>query len=281
MSDRKEDLSIYKKALEVLTMPVLLVGADEHILFMNKAYGEFLGIEPEKIIGKHIYEVIENSRVPLVLKTQKAEYAHRHKYTQGKVKGKEITRVGSNKTIPIDVRIIAATNRNLEKLVQDGKFREDLYYRVNILNIKAPSLREHPEDIHDLAVDILSELYQENGVKKRVSKDVCSVFQQYGWPGNVRELNNILSKMYYMSDDDEITPEDIPPHIIRGTAMKKSKLKTEGLDQMVDAMEKRMVLQALKQTNYNLTKTARILKISRPRLYRIMKKIPEENLKKG
>ena len=90
MSDRKEDLSIYKKALEVLTMPVLLVGSDEHIIFMNKAYGEFLGVGPEKIIGKHICEVIENSRVPLVLKTQKAEYAHRHKYSQGKVKGKEI-----------------------------------------------------------------------------------------------------------------------------------------------------------------------------------------------
>ena len=90
MSDRKEDLSIYKKALEVLTMPVLLVGSDEHIIFMNKAYGEFLGVDPEKIIGKHICEVIENSRVPLVLKTHKAEYAHRHKYSQGKVKGKEI-----------------------------------------------------------------------------------------------------------------------------------------------------------------------------------------------
>ena len=79
MSD-KSDLIIYKQCLEVLPMPVLLVGADEHILFMNTAYGEFLGMEPEKAIGRHVYEVIENSRTPLVLKTQKAEYADRHKY---------------------------------------------------------------------------------------------------------------------------------------------------------------------------------------------------------
>lgn len=71
MSDRKEDLSIYKKVLETLPMPVLLVGADEHILFMNKTYGEFLGVDPQDVIGHHVYEVIPNSRTPLVLKTQK------------------------------------------------------------------------------------------------------------------------------------------------------------------------------------------------------------------
>lgn len=460
MSDRKEDLSIYKKALEVLTMPVLLVGSDEHIIFMNKAYGEFLGVDPEKIIGKHICEVIENSRVPLVLKTQKAEYAHRHKYSQRKVKGKEIivhripivengksigvfgllmftsiedlmalaeknqkiddeldfykikiqemqntkysldnikgsstaivtlkqeiikvaavketvlitgescvgkeliahsihncserhdqmfvrvncaaipenlfeseffgyvggsfsgasksgkmgkfelanhgtlfldeirelplfmqskllrvlqekeiTRVGSNKTVSVDVRIIAATNRNLEKMIQDGKFREDLYYRINILNIKAPPLRDHPEDIHDLAVEILGELYQENGVKKKVSKDVCSVFQQYSWPGNVRELNNILSKMYYMPNDDEITVLDIPRHIRYGDKIHNFPLPEEGMDKMVENLEKRMVIQSLKQTNGNITQTAGILRISRPRLYRIIKKISSQ-----
>ena len=83
-----------------------------------------------------------------------------------------------------------------------------------------------------------------------------------------------------MSDGDEITAEDLPPHILRGTAMKKAEIKAESLDEMIEAMEKRMVLQVLKQTDYNLTKTAEFLQISRPRLYRIMKKIPEENLKK-
>ena len=158
--------------------------------------------------------------------------------------------------------------------------REDLYYRINILNIKAPSLREHLEDIPELIPGMLEDLYKENGVKKTMAKEVYPILQKYSWPGNVRELNNILSKMYYMSNDDEITTEDIQLHIIRGTAMKKADLKAEGLDQMVEAMEKRMVLQTLKQTDYNLTKTAEVLQISRPRLYRIMKKIPEDNLKK-
>lgn len=85
---------------------------------------------------------------------------------------KELTRVGGNKMISVDVRIIAATNRDLKKMVKEGKFREDLYYRLNILNVKAPSLREHLEDIPELVPGILEELYQENGIKKTVDRSL-------------------------------------------------------------------------------------------------------------
>ena len=376
MGKEKEDLTIYKKVMEVLPMPIVLVGADEHILFLNKSYADFLGMKAEDAIGRHVYEVIENSRTPLVLKTQKAEYADRHKYISGKLKGKEIivhripvvengkslavfgllmftsiedlvalaeknqkindeldyyksklievqsskysldnilghgnaiktlkddivkvarvkqtvlitgesgvgkeliahsihncsdrfdrmfvrvncaaipenlfeseffgyvggsfsgasktgklgkfelanngtlfldeigelplfmqskllrvlqereiTRVGGDKNIPVDVRVVAATNRNLKKMVQDGEFREDLYYRLNILNVKAPSLREHMEDVPELIEHFLDELQRENGKRKTFSKEAFDVLCQYNWPGNVRELNNTI-----------------------------------------------------------------------------------------
>ncbi|MFR0987156.1 MAG: PAS domain-containing protein [Frisingicoccus sp.] len=94
MSDKKEDLNIYKKALEVVPMPVIMVAPDDHILFINKSYCDFLGITQKYAIGRHIYEVIENSRMPLIMKTQKVEYADRHKYINGKAKGKKSSYTG-------------------------------------------------------------------------------------------------------------------------------------------------------------------------------------------
>ena len=456
------DLNIYKKALEVVPMPVIMVAPDDHILFINQAYCDFLGITQEKAIGSHIYDIIENSRMPLIMKTQKVEYADRHKYTNGKAKGKdiivhripivengvtigsfailaftsiadltalaeknqnidaeldyyktkvlelqnskysldnisgsskvirdlkeeivkvatvkqtvlitgesgcgkeliahsihncsdrhermfvrvncaaipenlfeseffgyvggsfsgaskagkvgkfelanngtlfldeigemplfmqskllrtlqekEITRVGGNQTIPVDVRIIAATNRDLEKMIKEGKFREDLYYRINILNIKAPALREHPSDIPEIVESILEELYQENGVQKKVSKEVYNVFKQYSWPGNVREMNNILSKMYYMSNGKEIGVQEIPRHIRYGDHINSMSANEDSMDKTIEELEKQMVLQCLKKTQGNLSKTAALLKISRPRLYRILEKIPKDEL---
>ena len=191
---------------------------------------------------------------------------------------KEITRVGGNENIPVDVRIIAATNRDLEKMIKEGKFREDLYYRINILNIKAPALREHPSDIPEIVESILEELYQENGVQKTVSKEVYNVFKQYSWPGNVREMNNILSKMYYMSNGKEIGVQEIPRHIRYGDHINSMSANEDSMDKTIEELEKQMVLQCLKKTQGNLSKTAALLKISRPRLYRILEKIPKDEL---
>lgn len=451
-----EDMSIYKKCLENFPMPILIVGADERIIFMNESYGEFLGVTPKMAEGKHVLEIIKNSRTPLVLKTQKAEYADRHQYIDGKLKGrevivhripivengksiavfgllmftsmedlsalaeknekinselrfykehvlelqkskysldniignskvmhklkmdivkvaavkqtvlitgesgvgkeliahsihncsdrhermfvrvncaaipenlfeseffgyeagsfsgaskkgkvgrfeladggtlfldeigemplfmqskllrvlqeKEITRVGGNKTIPIDVRIIAATNRNLERMVQAGEFREDLYYRINIINIYAPALREHIEDLPALCTNILNNLYQENGVDKIIEKETIDVLSHYTWPGNVRELTNILSKMYFIAAGKRITVDDIPLSIRIPDIINK-KASTEKMDTVLAEMEERMVSEILEQTGHNISKTAEILGISRPRLYRIIERL--------
>lgn len=171
---------------------------------------------------------------------------------------------------------MVATNRNLEKMVQEGQFREDFYYRLNILNIKAPALREHLEDIPELVGNILNELFVENGIRKSIAKDAIEIFQQYNWPGNVRELNNIIAKLYYMSDGSEITSYNIPRHILYANNVLPASTSEEGMDHMVEELEKHLVIETLKKTNNNITKTANILKISRPRLYRIMEKIPPE-----
>lgn len=193
---------------------------------------------------------------------------------------REITRVGGSETIPVDVRIVAATNRNLLRMVQEGTFRQDLYYRLNILNIKAPSLREHMEDIPLLLEKTLNELQVENGMKKRLSADALDLLQKYSWPGNIRELNNIITKLYYMSDSDEITAFQIPRHIRYAERVTPTKMEFEGMDSMIEELEKYLVIDTLKRLDNNVTKTANTLKISRPRLYRIMEKISPEELEK-
>ena len=185
---------------------------------------------------------------------------------------KEITRVGGNKTIPVDVRIIAATNRNLERMVQAGEFREDLYYRINIINIYAPALREHIEDLPDLCTNILNNLYQENGMDKIIEKETIDVLSHYTWPGNVRELTNILSKMYFIAVGKRITVDDIPLSIRIPDIINK-KASAEKMDTVLAEMEERMVSEILEQTGHNISKTAEILGISRPRLYRIMERL--------
>ena len=454
----KNTTDIFRKCMEKLPMPIIIVGADEKVIFLNQSYGDFLGIRPEDAVGRHVYEIIENSRTPLLLKTQKAEYADRHTYVSGKLKGqeiivhripivengkslavfgllmftsiedlmalaeqnqkindelhfykknflelqnskysldnilgssrvieklkedivkvatvrqtvlitgesgvgkeliahsihncserhermfvrvncaaipdqlfeseffgymggsfsgasktgkvgmfelanggtlfldeigelplfmqskllrvlqeKEVTRVGGTKTIPVDVRIVAATNRNLEKMVQQGKFREDLYYRINIINIKAPSLREHLEDIDILSDKILDDLFQENGVKKTLSQDVREAFRKYSWPGNVRELTNILSKMYYMSATREMGILDLPVQLSSNADIPKC-CNNKGMNAMIEELEEKMVSQVMKENDNNVLRAAEILGISRARLYRILKRIEQ------
>ena len=187
---------------------------------------------------------------------------------------KEVTRVGGTKTIPVDVRIVAATNRNLEKMVQQGKFREDLYYRINIINIKAPSLREHLEDIDILSDKILDDLFQENGVKKTLSQDVREAFRKYSWPGNVRELTNILSKMYYMSATREMGILDLPVQLSSNADIPKC-CNNKGMNAMIEELEEKMVSQVMKENDNNVLRAAEILGISRARLYRILKRIEQ------
>jgi len=191
---------------------------------------------------------------------------------------KEITRVGGSTIIPLDVRVLVATNRDLDEMVQEGTFREDFYYRLNVLNIRVPPLRERPEDIEALLEYYMELLRQEHGIAKRFSAQVLRILKQYSWPGNIRELTNVLEKMYFMTDSDTIGMQDLPANILRSTVVTDN-YERLGLDHMVEAMERDAVFSVLESTGHNLSKTAEFLHISRPRLYRILDKAQKNKRK--
>jgi len=123
---------------------------------------------------------------------------------------REFIRVGGIKTISVDVRIIAASNKDLKELVKDGKFRQDLYYRLNVVPITIPSLRERPEDIPILVHHFLNVYNEKYGRSKQLTSEVVEIFMRYSWPGNVRELENVIERMVVISDDNQITKKDLP-----------------------------------------------------------------------
>jgi len=187
---------------------------------------------------------------------------------------KEFTRVGGDKEISVDVRIIAATNRSLEDMVKEGKFREDLYFRLNILNIDVPPLRERTEDLNQLVPHALEKLYKENGVLKVIDQQALEMLKKYSWKGNIRELNNVIEKMYFTADKTTIDISHIPPNIMSDVVSGQMDISSaEGLDTMVTELENRTVEMVMRQTGENISKTAEILNISRPRLYRILKRM--------
>jgi two-component system NtrC family response regulator len=183
----------------------------------------------------------------------------------------EIERLGDSKTIKVDVRVIAATNKNLERLVQGGEFREDLYYRLSVVPITIPPLRERKEEIPYL-VDFFITRYSKDR-KFVVDPEVISVLQQYDWPGNIRELENAIERAVVLSTDNRITPESLPAHF--QTPEKKetgSPLKFPQEDLSLEEVEKQVILEALERAGGNRSRAARLLKIPRHvLLYRLKK----------
>lgn len=130
---------------------------------------------------------------------------------------RKITPVGSNQEIPVDVRIISATNRNLEKMMQEGKLRSDLYYRLNVMPIVLPPLRERREDIEPLAgfmIEKFNRLHERD--IKRLSEEALGALQQYDWPGNIRELENVIEHAFIIEGSDTIHTDSLPPHMLEG-----------------------------------------------------------------
>ena len=186
----------------------------------------------------------------------------------------DFLRLGENTPRHADVRVIAATHRDLAKMVEDGTFREDLYFRLNIVPIKLPPLRERREDIPLLANYFLSDAakkYERPGV--RLEKDVYSCFHQYPWPGNVRELKNMIERLVVLASTDLITTDDLPEEIkrIRSAAGSLSfHLPEDGID--LEELEKEIIKQALEKNGWNQTRTAHYLNITRNTLiYRMQK----------
>ena len=190
---------------------------------------------------------------------------------------KEFTPVGGSHTKKTNARVIAATNVNLEAKVKKGKFREDLYYRLRVVTIEMPALRERSEDIMPLVQVLLGHINKE--LKRninRLSQDTMTAFMAYDWPGNVRELNNILTKAVALCPGDIITPDLIPEeisHLVQELPKSVSYATADdGSAQLlsIDEMEKQHVLRVLNETNWHKGKTCEILGVSRPRLRRMM-----------
>lgn len=183
---------------------------------------------------------------------------------------KEILRIGENIPRKVDVRVIAASNKDLDKAVQDGAFRDDLLYRLKVIEINIPPLRERKEDILPMARHITSRLGKRLGLNKLKLDAKCIDFlQSYPWPGNVRELENALERGAVFSDDGIVRPEHLPGRLIRH----KHILDTgnDSPDRSLADMERGHIIGVLKRTSWNRTRAARILGISPSTLWRKMK----------
>jgi DNA-binding NtrC family response regulator len=178
-------------------------------------------------------------------------------------------RVGGSETIEVDVRVIAATNRSLQHLVKDGKFREDLYYRLNVIKIDLPPLRERLEDIPLLAMHFTEKYARSGAGSKQIAPDAMEALLRYQWPGNVRELENAIERACVTSRDDTIRPENLPPDV---TTPERAKVPFQidlsrplpvQLAEMTAAFEERYLRKALQKTHGHIGRTARIGGLSR------------------
>jgi len=191
----------------------------------------------------------------------------------------EIKRVGGTENLKVDVRVIAATNQPLEPLVKNGKFREDLFDRLNVLTLLVPPLRERKEDIPLLANHFLQKFTEENHKNiSHISPEALEILIGYPWPGNVRELENTIERAVIFSIHPIILPEDLPPKFLEPesgkegeTPERKPPLYPEKLLPL-KAIEKSYVLRVLEETKGNKKKAAEILGIDRTTLYRILEK---------
>jgi two-component system nitrogen regulation response regulator NtrX len=183
-------------------------------------------------------------------------------------------RVGGTQTIEVDARIIAATNKNLEEEIKKGNFREDLYYRLNVIPIDVPSLRERKEDIPLLADNFLKEFSKEDiKIKKEIAKEAMSYLIKYNWPGNVRELRNIIERLVIMTPKRVITKDDLP-ELIKTKHDDGKDGDFYDIDSFKEArlfFEKEFLIRKLIENKYNISKTADAIGMERTNIYRKIK----------
>jgi len=185
---------------------------------------------------------------------------------------REIERVGSNKPIKIDTRIIAATNKNLEREIEAGRFREDLYYRINVMNIQLPPLRERKDDLPILVnhfIEKFNSKFERN--IKHFSSSAFDILMDYNWPGNIRELENVIEHCFVLCDSDIIQIEHLPKRLRDGEFNTIQGGGTNNFNHIKDA-ERNIIIKTLKKHNGNRTKTAEELNIHPTTLWRKMKK---------
>ena len=181
-----------------------------------------------------------------------------------------IQRVGSNHVIKVDVRVVAATNKNLEALVREGKFRDDLFYRLDVVRIEMPPLRDRREDLPLLINSFLHEFVRQNGKKiTGLTAEALEALQRYDWPGNVRELRAAVEHGVALCRGERIGVRDLPSRILGHAASAPGEVAPAGLN--LEAMEKHFIERALRQTDGNITDAAKLLGISRRTLHRKLK----------
>lgn len=192
------------------------------------------------------------------------------------LEAKEFERVGGNKKIELDARIIAATNENIEEQIRSGKFREDLYYRLNVISLDIPPLKDRLEDIPLLAESLLTYLTKEMRIEKKIlAKETIKILKTYDWPGNVRELRNVLERVLNISSSNIIYPEHLPERVINRVNYSIENHEIRPLNEIVYEAEKEAIKKALIVCNGNKSLAADRLGIHRTALY---KKISKHNL---
>jgi transcriptional regulator with PAS, ATPase and Fis domain len=193
---------------------------------------------------------------------------------------KQFERIGGTKTIRSDFRVVAATNRDLEQEVKEGRFREDLYYRLNVIPIDAPPLRKRNQDIPLLIDYFISKFTRTKNKKiKSVADDAMAVLLRYSWPGNVRELENMVERMVILASGDTICLEDVPERLLDGGSGDEpqaefDEIPAQGfvLSEVVADYEKRIIIKALNQTNWVKNRAAKLLNVNRTTLIEKMKR---------
>jgi DNA-binding NtrC family response regulator len=187
--------------------------------------------------------------------------------------------VGSTKTIKVDSRVILATNENLSDAVAEGRFRQDLFYRVNVINIELPPLRSRIADIPLLAAHFQQKTCEEAGrAAEGFAEDALQALQRYNWPGNVRELQNTIERAVLLGRTNRVTLEDLPPQVAAGQPVSLEPLSGKALKEAMTAPERAIILEMLENNRWNRNATADALGINRTTLYKKMKRLGIDKL---
>jgi transcriptional regulator with PAS, ATPase and Fis domain len=258
-SRRQEKPFVY---IDCTTIPANVFEAE---LFGYEA-GAFTGAKKKGKIGKLAKAdggtvfLDEISEIPVKMQSKLLRFLQEQKFEK----------LGSTETQEVDVRIIAATNQNLEKLVEDNKFRQDLYYRLNVINVNLPPLRERMADIPCLVQEIMEEVSEELEIApKKISEDGVKELIHYSWPGNIRELENFLMRVAISTEGKVIRKEDIISELTTGQTLGENKFngsEVESKSSAIEDKEQELIRQKLKEYD-NKTKVASELGISRQTLY--------------
>lgn len=230
--------------------------------------GAFTGADKKGKIG--LFEIASNGTMLLDEITDLS--LHMQSNLLRVLQEKEIMRIGGRERIPIDVRIIVATNVNLKKAVTEGKFREDLFYRLNIIPLDLPPLRERAEDIEEMIKKFLQQFNKKYHVEKKINPEAIKVFTAYEWPGNVRELKNVIERLIVTTEGEEITKKQAASQIYSDSSIMQALGEGDKtLMEQVDIFEKRLLEMTLKKSN-SCSEAAKILGVSKSTISKKMKK---------